>query len=176
MSEDFDNIVNKKDIAKNSNRAIAAIQKDLRYLSKIVKNKIMVKVSWTNFAAKNYLEAFGVFYELADGSALFINKREIYDGCATPKIKEAVRRRLLKEGFDVANDNNVKTAAKTLMIYWRLREDVAGISSLIRQYNEFDFVKENRWQINIPEKEFHFQLKRVEVSPQWKEKILKNSW
>lgn len=92
---------------------------------------------------------------------------------ATQNIKEILKNKYWREGYGVGDEKSVRAAEKTLTIYFGFVKDLMEMTRLIRQYNEFDFVKRNKWQLNIPEKEFHFGLKQAGLH--WKERILKNS-
>lgn len=161
--EDFDDVIDKDDLSKDLEEATKAIEKDLLKLRSVVENKTITHLYWTNLASKKYLTAFDNFYNFADGCAKLIRRRELCDRAATPTIKAALLKRAKQEGHNVDSEAGLKIAAKSLLIYQNLVKDVDEITKLIRQYNEFDFVKRNRWQMNIPETEFHFRLRRLVV-------------
>lgn len=162
--EDFDDVEGKNTLSKDFEAAEREIEKDLLKFRRVVGNKIITHLTWTKFASKNYLTVFDNFYNFADGCTKFIKRREMYNRAATPAIKAALLKEIKQQnGYDVSSETGWKVAIKTLSIYQKMTNNLEEITSLIRQYNEFDFVKRNKWQLNIPEVEFHFRLRRLEI-------------
>lgn len=167
--EKFSNVKDASSLAKNLERASLMIKNDLAKISKVVENKTITQLTWKELGGPIYLEAFGNYYEFADGCSKFLDRWEIYNRAATPNIKMALLKKCRLEGYAVDSKASWEIATKGLRIYWGLVENIVEMTKLIRQYNEFDFVKKNRWQMNIPEKEFHFQLKQAGLH--WKKKL-----
>lgn len=171
--EKFKSIKNVANLANNLEKASSVIKNDLSKISKVVENKIITRLTWNKLGIKIYSEFFDDFYEFADGCSGLLDRQEIYERAATPKIKEALKNKYHQNGYNVGDEINLKIAEKSLLIYWDLVDDIIKIAKLIGQYNELDFVKRNKWQLNIPEMEFRFRLRRV--GEQWKKKLSKNS-
>lgn len=140
----------------------------MEWFSEIVENKTVVRVKWTDFAARSYLEIFNNFYEFADGCLSFLKKKELYDRIPARSVetKAIWLKKFKKDGYNVDSDSDFEIVKKGISLYQDLVKDVIEITKLIRQYNEFDFVKENKWRLNIPEVEFHFKLRRVKYDGQ----------
>lgn len=173
--EDFDEVENNGNMAKELEEAIKAIEKDLLKLRRVVENKIITHLAWTKFASNNYLTVFDNYYKFADGCALLLRGRDLYDRAPSQGAKDFLLKKYLRKGRNISSKESLEISIKSLSIYFGLVRRVMEITKLIRQYNEFDFVKKNKWQLNIPTVEFHFNLRQVEVSQRWKEMILKNS-
>lgn len=171
--EGFNNIKNVFSLAKNSERASLMIKNDLAKISKVVENKIITQLTWKELGGPIYLEAFNNYYEFADGCSKFLDRWEIYNRAPTVNAKAALLKKFRLEGYAVDSKASWEIAAKGLRIYWELTESIAEMAKQIRIYNSFDFVKRNKWQLNIPQEEFHFKLKQAGLH--WKEKLLKNS-